>query len=399
MVHHVAVTIDGKSLVLMPKPGDQGLEIAAGYPPEDRLNDRSTAAAEWAWLHGQPAGLGSTTLPAADWLFLPMSTARGPVGVLGVQMPKQDEPPSPEQTRLLETLAEQAAAAIERTTLVSDIEAARVAAERERLRSTLLSSLSHDLRTPLASIIGAASSLLDYEQALDPHARREMAQTIQDEAERLNRFVQNLLDMTRISAGALKPNVDWADLPDIVASAVERARRLARHHRIRVDIDPELPLLRADAVLLEQMFFNLLDNACKYAPAGSTVTVWARRMPTVVAIEVCDQGPAFPRRIVRRCSICSIARRPAMLTAPAPVSVWLSAAASSRRTAEPSASTRACTAPVPASSCASRCPLISDRGCRLKVLRRADSGVRSHRAGAAIQILLTLRSMPAVVSA
>jgi two-component system, OmpR family, sensor histidine kinase KdpD len=293
VVHHVAVTIDGKSLVLMPKPGDHGLEIAAGYPPEDRLNDRSTAAAEWAWSHGQPAGLGSTTLPAADWLFLPMSTARGPVGVLGVQMPKQDEPPSPEQTRLLETLAEQAAAAIERTTLVSDIEAARVAAERERLRSTLLSSLSHDLRTPLASIIGAASSLLDYEQALDAGARREMAQTIQDEAERLNRFVQNLLDMTRISAGALKPNVDWTDLRDIVASAVERARRLARHHGIRVDIDPELPLLRADAVLLEQMFFNLLDNACKYAPAGSTVTVWARRMPRVVAIEVCDQGPGI----------------------------------------------------------------------------------------------------------
>ena len=293
VVHHVAVTIDGKSLVLMPKPGDHGLDIAAGYPPEDRLNDRSNAAAEWAWSHGQPAGLGSTTLPAADWLFLPMSTARGPVGVLGVQMPKQNEPPSPEQTRLLETLAEQAAAAIERTTLVSDIEAARVAAERERLRSTLLSSLSHDLRTPLASIIGAASSLLDYEQSLDAGARREMAQTIQDEAERLNRFVQNLLDMTRISAGALKPNVDWADLGDIVASAVERARRLARDHIIRVDIEPELPLLRADAVLLEQMFFNLLDNACKYAPAGSTVTVWARRMTRVVAIEVCDQGPGI----------------------------------------------------------------------------------------------------------
>ncbi len=157
----------------------------------------------------------------------------------------------------------------------------------------MLSSLSHDLRTPLASIIGAASSLLDYEQALDPRARREMAQTIQDEAERLNRFIQNLLDMTRISAGALKPNVDWADLRDIVASAVERARRLARHHGIRVDIDPELPLLSADAVLLEQTFFNLLDNACKYAPPGSTVTVWARRMPSVVAIEVCDQGPGI----------------------------------------------------------------------------------------------------------
>ena len=293
VVHHVAATIDGKSLVMMPKPGDHGLDIAAGYPPEDRLNDRSMAAAEWAWSHGQPAGLGSATLPAADWLFLPMSTARGPVGVLGVQMPKQNEPPSPEQTRLLETLAEQAAAAIERTTLVSDIEAAHVATERERLRSTLLSSLSHDLRKPLAAIIGAASSLLDDEQTLDRGARRETAQTIQDEAERLNRFVQNLLDMTRISAGALKPNIDWADLRDIVASAVKRARRLARHHHIKIDIGAEVPLLCADVTLLEQMFFNLLDNACKYAPAGSTLTIWARRMSGVIAIEVCDQGPGI----------------------------------------------------------------------------------------------------------
>ena len=287
VVHHVASTINGRSLVLM--PGSHGLDIAAGYPPEDRLDEKSAAAAEWAWSHGQPAGLGSATLPVADWLFLPMSTARGPVGVLGVQMSERADLPSPEQTRFLETLAEQAAAAIERTTLVADIEAARVAAEREQLRSTLLSSLSHDLRTPLVKILGAASRLANDEHK-DTDASRDLAQTIQDEAERLDRFVQNLLDMTRLSAGGLKPRIDWTDLRDIVGAAVERARRLARQHRIRVDIDPRMPLLCVDAGLMEQVFFNLLDNACKHAPAGSTVTIWARIMANGIAIEVCDQG-------------------------------------------------------------------------------------------------------------
>ncbi len=292
VVHHVANTIQGRSLVLM--PGENGLSIAAGYPPEDELDDKSAAAADWAWSHGKPAGRGSATLPAALWLFLPLKTGRGAVGVIGVQMMEDADLPAPEQMRLLETLADQAAVAIERTTLVSDIEAARVATERERLRSALLSSLSHDLRTPLVSIMGAASSLISYDHALDTSSRADLAQTIQDEAERLNRFVQNLLDMTRLGSGALKPRVDWADLRDIVGAAVGRTARLARSHSIKVEIAADMPLLCVDAVLLEQVFFNLLDNACKYAPAGTTVKVWARRTRQHIAIEVVDQGPGIP---------------------------------------------------------------------------------------------------------
>ncbi len=125
-------------------------------------------------------------------------------------------------------------------------------------------------------------------------SRRDLAQTVQDEADRLNRFVQNLLDMTRLGAGALKPRLDWADLNDIVAAAAERARRLARQHTIKMEIDPAVPLLQVDAVLLQQVFFNLLDNACKYAPAGTTVKVWARKAADHVAIEVVDQGPGIP---------------------------------------------------------------------------------------------------------
>jgi two-component system sensor histidine kinase KdpD len=292
VVHHVANTIQGKSLVLLPAEGRLG--IAAGYPPEDQLDDKSAAAADWAWVHAKPAGRGSATLPAALWLFLPLKTARAAVGVLGVQMSEDADLPSPDQIRLLETLADQAAVAIERTTLVSDIETARVVTERERLRSALLSSLSHDLRTPLVSIMGAASSLISYDGMLDTDDRRDLAQTIQDEAERLNRFVQNLLDMTRLGSGTLKPRIDWADLSDIVGGAVERAGRLSRSHQIKVEIDPAMPLLCVDAVLLGQVFFNLLDNACKYAPTGTGIKVWARKATDHIAIEVTDQGPGIP---------------------------------------------------------------------------------------------------------
>lgn len=292
VVHHVAATLHGKSLVLM--PGGQGLAIAAGYPPEDQIDDKSAAAADWAWTHGKLAGRGSTTLPAAAWLFLPLRTGRGAVGVLGVQMTEDADMPSPAQLRLLETLADQAAVAIERTTLAADIETARVATERERLRAALLSSLSHDLRTPLVSIMGAAGTMLAYDRSLDDDNRRDLAQTIQDEAERLNRFVQNLLDMTRLGSGALKPRVDWVDLRDVVAAAVRRTERLARNHAIRIDIDARMPLLCLDAVLMEQVIFNLLDNACKYAPPGTPVKVWAMRTDRHIAIEVADQGPGIP---------------------------------------------------------------------------------------------------------
>ena len=292
VVHHVAVTINGKSLIMAPDGG--GMRVTAGYPPEDQVDDKSLAAAEWAWKHNKPAGRGSTTLPSALWLFIPMKTAHRAVGVLGVQMAEDADIPSPQQMQLLETLADQTAIAIERAQLVADIEDAKVLTERERLRSALLSSLSHDLRTPLVSIMGSASSLVMYDDILDSTTRRDLAQTIQDEAERLNRFVQNLLDMTRLGAGTLKPRLDWADLGDIVGSAIQRSHRLSRDHVIKVELDPDIPLIQVDQVLLEQVFFNLLDNACKYSPKGTTIKVWGRMTPDHLSIEVSDQGPGIP---------------------------------------------------------------------------------------------------------
>ncbi|WP_207483847.1 sensor histidine kinase [Arenibaculum pallidiluteum] len=292
IVHHVAAVARGRSLVLLPREG--GLAVEAGYPPEDRIDDKSMAAAEWAWAHEEPAGRGSATLPSSDWLFRPLRTGRGAIGVLGIRTEGTAAILPPEEERLLAALADQAALAIERTTLVSDVERARIATERERLRAALLSSLSHDLRTPLVSILGAASSLTTLGATLDEDSRHELARTIQDEAERLNRFVQNLLDMTRLGSGALRPRTDWVDLREVVGSALERAAKLPGPRRVRLDIDPALPLLRLDPVLMEQVLFNLLDNARKYAPPETPVTVWARLRGDNAVLEVCDQGPGIP---------------------------------------------------------------------------------------------------------
>ncbi len=291
VAHHVAATLGARVVVLL--PGAEGLAVRAGYPPEDALDGRAAAAARWAWDNGQRAGRGSATLPASDWLFVPLRTQRGPLGVLGVQAEGGGALPA-DQARLLDTLADQAALALERAQLMRDIEAAGVAREKEQLRAALLSSLSHDLRTPLVSILGSATSLLELGDGLDDDARRELARTIQEEAERMNRFVQNLLDMTRLGSGGLKPKADWADLADVVGRALGRATPLLKGRRVKVDLDPALPLLRLDAVLMEQVFFNLLDNAAKYGPPDGAVTVWARRRGGEVVAEVCDQGPGIP---------------------------------------------------------------------------------------------------------
>ena len=292
VVHHVASTIQGRALVLMRK--DAGLEIVAGYPPEDQLDTVSAAAANWAWNHGKTAGRGSGTLPGAEWLFLPLRTARGPVGVMGVAMAGPDKLLSSEQTRLLDALAGQAAVAIERTTLVSDIEQARILTETERLRSALLSSISHDLRTPLVAITGSVTSLLSYWRTFSDETREELLQTIQDEADRLNRFVQNLLDMTRLGSGALQPRLDWVDIQDIIGSALERLKKQIVSRPLDIQIDPGLPLLHVDFALIEQVLINILDNACKYSPPGSRITIRVRLGGRRLLVSVIDQGPGIP---------------------------------------------------------------------------------------------------------
>jgi two-component system, OmpR family, sensor histidine kinase KdpD len=289
-VHHVASTLQCHSLVLLPHEGR--LEIAAGYPPEDQISPTAWGAARWAWDHGQAAGWSSDTLPGSEWLFLPLKTGRGPLGLLGISFETPKRQLTEEQRRLLEALLDQVAVAIERTNLASDIEDARLLTETERLRSALLSSVSHDLRTPLVSIIGSATSLAGCEGALSNADRGQLVQTILEESERLNRFVQNLLDMTRLGYGALRPNRDWVDLREVVGRAVQQATRSAVE--VKVTIPESLPLLYVDPVLIEQVLVNILDNAAKHSPAGGRIEIGAGVEADEVSVRVSDGGPGIP---------------------------------------------------------------------------------------------------------
>jgi two-component system sensor histidine kinase KdpD len=289
-----------KVRVVLLLPQGESVEVHAGYPPEDSLDEADLAAATWVWEHGQAAGRGSDTLPGAKRLFLPMRTARGKVGIVGLDSDRPGPLLTPEQRRLLDALTDQAALAIERINLVEDVDRSKLTAETDRLRSALLTSISHDLRTPLASILGSATTLKSYRKTMDDAALDELANTIQEEAERLNRFIANLLDMTRLESGAIEPRADFVDLGDVIGSALRRAVKVLRQHKVDIDLTPELPTLRLDPVLLEQVLFNLLDNAAKYTPAETTIRLEGRRNGNRLELRVIDEGPGIPEADIER---------------------------------------------------------------------------------------------------
>lgn len=291
-VTHVASTMQCSSMILMPDASGR-LAIVGGMPPEDHLEPRDRGAAEWAWEKREPAGWSSQTLPSATWLFLPMKSADRIHGLLGVQFGTRQYITT-EERRLLDSLVDHVGLAIERTKLSSDMEQTRLLAETESLRAALLSSVSHDLRTPLVSIIGAATSLVDADEALGQSGRRSMAETIRDEGERLNRYVQNLLDMTRLGYGALKVARQPVDLREVVGRALRRLDRDLAGHRIVRHLPASLPEVSGDAVLLEQVVTNILDNAAKYAPAGSAVSLSAEERGSEVVLAISDEGPGIP---------------------------------------------------------------------------------------------------------
>jgi two-component system, OmpR family, sensor histidine kinase KdpD len=290
--HQIASMLKVEVVLLTPEDGT--IAVRAGFPPEDQLDDADLAAAKWCWDHNQPAGRGADTLPGAKRLFLPLRTGRGVVGVLGINRKASGPLFTPDERRLLDALADQAAVAIERTQLAEDIDEARVLAETERLRSALLTSISHDLRTPLASIIGTITSLRSFGKLYDDKTRDEMLTTAQEEGERLNRFVANLLDMTRIDSGAIELRREMIDLSDVVGSALQRCGKVLAEHHVAVTLAPDLPMFPLDFVLMEQVLVNLLDNAAKYAPGGTTIEIDGRRENGTVVIEVRDEGPGIP---------------------------------------------------------------------------------------------------------
>ena len=296
--HQIALMLKVRVVLLL--PGDAGLQVQAGYPPEDVLDEADLAAAKWTWESNQAAGRGADTLPGAKRLFLPMQTGRGPAGVIGIDRDEPGPMLTPDQGRLVNALADQAGLAIERISLVRDVDRARLAVESDRLRAALLTSISHDLRTPLASIMGSASSLASEGIALDAAASRDLARTIEEEADRLNRFIGNLLDMTRLEAGPLQPSGSLADLSDVVGAALQRAGKILGTHRVEVDLEADLPMLRMDMVLMEQVLFNLLDNAAKYAPPGSMVRLCAWRDGGWARLRILDEGDGIPEADLER---------------------------------------------------------------------------------------------------
>jgi two-component system sensor histidine kinase KdpD len=283
-----------KLRVVLLLPEGETVAVRSGYPPEDMLSDADLAAAKWCWQNDRAAGRGADTLPGAKRLFLPMHTGRGAVGVVGLDNDRPGPLLAPDQRRLLDALADQAAIAIERINLAADVDTARLAAETEKLRSALLTSISHDLRTPLASILGSATSLRAYRKDMDDATQDELVLTIQDESERLNRFISNLLDMTRLESGAITPNREFVDLTDVIGSALRRASKVLSFHHVQLQIAPELPMPKLDSVLFEQVLFNLLDNAGKYAPRDTTIVLRAQREGSLVRIAVLDEGPGIP---------------------------------------------------------------------------------------------------------
>ncbi len=293
MAYQTALMLKVRVVLLLPT--DRSLAVRAGYPPEDTLGDADIAAAKWTWESDRAAGRGSDTLPGAKRLFLPMHTGRGPIGVVGIDSDKPGPLLTPDQRRLLDALMDQGALAIERVRLVEDMDRIERTAETERLRSALLTSISHDLKTPLAAVLGSASTLRDVGGKLNDGEKADLLGTVIDESERLNRFIANLLDMTKLESGAIAPNLAVHDLSEVVGSSLRRATKILGNHQVHLDIAADMPMVQIDAVLFEQALFNLLDNAAKYAAAGTTIGIRGWHDRDTVVLQITDEGEGIPQ--------------------------------------------------------------------------------------------------------
>jgi two-component system sensor histidine kinase KdpD len=290
--YQTALMLKVRVVLLLPSNGS--IAVKTGYPPEDTLDEADLAAAKWTFENDRAAGRGSDTLPGAKRLFLPMRTGRGAIGVVGIDSDKTGPLLTPDQRRLLDALMDQGALAIERVQLVENMDRMERTAETERLRTALLTSISHDLKTPLASVLGSAGTLRDLADKLTDSERSELLATVIDESERLNRFIANLLDMTKLESGAVTPKLAPHDLSEIIGSTLRRTVKILRHHSVQLDLATDLPMVSLDAVLFEQALFNLLDNAAKYAAANTTIFIRSWRDRSTVTLQILDEGDGIP---------------------------------------------------------------------------------------------------------
>ena len=279
-------------LCLLNRDGQGGWKVETGGPLE--FSEAERAAADWAWQHDQPAGAGTGTLPFGRWWWWPLSVEDGPLALLGV-CAKEGQTLSGQRRRLLTALSQPLAQALARAQLAEDLEAARLHGETEQLRSALLASVSHDLRTPLTSMRGSIDSLLALGEAIPLEDRRELLEGTRDEAERLDRYIQNLLDMTRLGHGALKLARDWVSPADIVGSSINRLRAVLAPLQVSTEVPPELPLLFVHAALIEQALVNVLENAARFSPVHGRVQLRAGVEDNELFFSVSDEGPGIPQ--------------------------------------------------------------------------------------------------------
>jgi two-component system, OmpR family, sensor histidine kinase KdpD len=283
----------GRAVIVLLAHGDD-LELAAAWPPEDALDAAPMTAARWAFSHGEPAGADTGTLPIVPWYFVPLRIGDKTLGVIGVARPQGMAPLDSEARALLDTLSEQTAAALDRAMLARDMVSAKTATETERVRNTLLASISHDFRTPLSSILGSATSLIGYGDKLDAAAKTDLLAQIKQEAESLDEMVRNLLSITRIDSGALELRRDWIDLHEIVDRVASAARRRGTKQRIEIALPPDLPMVKADATLVEQVIGNVIGNAGVHTPPTTRVVVDALVHPREIGLTITDDGPGIP---------------------------------------------------------------------------------------------------------
>ena len=296
-VEHVRQTFDREIVILLPKNGHLVLTASSS---SKALDSSELTAAEWALQQGRPAGYNTGTFSYANFRYFPLETSRGIIGVMGIRLSGEKPELHIEQMRQLGAYVTKAASSIERALFAEEASQTEILRATEKLQTALLNSISHDLRTPLASITGVLSSLRIEEDLLDFNTRHELIETAFGEAERLNRLVGNLLDMTRLESGMLKISLQPCDVQDVVGSALNALAMRLEGHPIGVEIPPDLPLVPIDYVLINQVLINLLDNAAKYSAEDGPINITARKTSSMVEIDIEDHGPGFPEEDLDR---------------------------------------------------------------------------------------------------
>ena len=295
LAEQLAAATSGKAVVFVPT--DDDIQIAASSPALEVLSAGDMAAARWAWEKGEPAGAGTGTLPNAAWTFRPLQGVKARAGVVGVEPAALA---TEDGERFVAALLDQGAVALERAEFAAGAADAEALRRTDRLRSALLNSVSHDLRTPLSTVLGAATTLIDFGKTLKPKVAQDLLVSIREEAERLNRYVGDLLDMTRLEGGALVTRREWVDIRDVLRAAVDRVKRRLEGRIVERDFPPQLSMVMTDASLLEQALVNILENAIAYSPDKTRIEVAAYEDRGNVVISIEDEGRGIPTTELER---------------------------------------------------------------------------------------------------